>query len=173
MSLSEVPDWIKTTIATVGAIYTSYKVAFKPFREYVKYRNARNKALEVLLHDLPFIKMAAMRSLEKIDVFWYRADSQGLTIEVSPQLCSLLGYSEDELKKEGWLSYVIPQDREGMKKEMVECVVSLRDFRMPATFIHRDGSRHKYFVTAQHDSYSGWLGELKPIKTLDKVRQIA
>lgn len=169
MSLNEVPDWIKTTIAAVGAVYTSYKVAFKPFREYVKYRNARNKALEALLHDLPFIKMAAMRSLERIDVYWYRTDAKGMTIEVSPQLCALLGYSEDELKQKGWLSYVSPKDREKMQVEMADCIVSLRDFRIPAEFTHRDGRKHKYFVTAEHDSYSGWLGELKP---LDKVKNL-
>ena len=164
MNLEYIPDWIKAVSGTIAGLWTAWKVAIKPFREYVKIKNARNKALETLLHELPFIKMAAMRSLEKIEVYWYRADSNGYTIEVSPQLCVLLGYSDEDLKREGWLSYVVPNERMNMKNEMLECVTSFRDFRMPATFIHKDGSKHKYFVLAEHDKFSGWLGELKPIE---------
>jgi len=164
MTIEDIPTWIKAISGTIAGAWTAWKVAIKPFSEYVKIKNARNKALETLLHELPFIKMAAMRSLEKIEVYWYRADSNGYTIAVSPQLCALLGYSDDELKREGWLSYVIPAERFNMKNEMIECAKSYRDFRMPATFTHRDGSRHKYFVSAEHDKFSGWLGELKPIE---------
>lgn len=164
MTFEDIPTWIKGISGAVVGTWTAWKTVIKPFSEYFKIKNARNKALETLLHELPFIKMAAMRSLEKIEVYWYRADSSGYTIEVSPQLCALLGYSEEELKKEGWLSYVIPSERNTMKAEMGDCVKSFRDFRMPATFTHRDGSKHKYFVSAEHDKFSGWLGELKPIE---------
>lgn len=164
MTIEDIPTWLKAITGTVAGIWAAWKTVIKPLSEYVKIKNARNKALETLLHELPFIKMAAMRSLEKIQVYWYRADSSGYTIEVSPQLCALLGYSDEELKKEGWLSYVVPVERLNMKNEMVECVKSYRDFRMPATFIHRDGTKHRYFVSAEHDKFSGWLGEIKPIE---------
>lgn len=164
MTFEEIPNWIKAIGAAVTGIYTAYKVAFKPFRDYFKIKNERNQAMAVIAEKIPFILMAANKLMEKNDILWYRADKNGYTVEVSPQLCNILGYSEEELKKEGWLSYVIPAERASMKDEMMQCVASLRDFRMPATFVHREGGKHKYFVTAEFDKFSGWLGELRPIE---------
>ena len=100
MTFEEIPNWIKAIGAAVTGIYTAYKVAFKPFRDYFKIKNERNQAMAVIAEKIPFILMAANKLMEKNDILWYRADKNGYTVEVSPQLCNILGYSEEELKKE-------------------------------------------------------------------------
>lgn len=99
--------------------------------------------------------------------FWI-SNADGQCEYVSTNLCKLVGRNESEMMGNGWLAWVIPQDRERIHDAWNFSVENKTAFDEIYTFKKSDGSLQKVWGLAFHKKingvHSGTMGKLEPVE---------
>lgn len=160
--------WFAGIIMT---LWTLYKTVIKDWVKvgYSKLMEDSNSKIEQIQKDLSylvkevrFLSQAQKVALEENNIMWWRADKNGLTIEVSEQLCRFLQYPQERFMGNNWMNIVPPEEHYNIKELYKECLTHKKDFNIPITFYKGDGSHARLQVHAK-DTGDDWFGVHKVI----------
>ncbi|MBD64745.1 MAG: hypothetical protein CME62_06035 [Halobacteriovoraceae bacterium] len=91
--------------------------------------------------------------IETIPQLVWRADQHGQIDYVSERFASFMGASEAELKGEGWIDFIHPDDQAAVKAELARAIESLTAFKI------------QFRVKPKHQDDYLWVdGEANPLK---------
>lgn len=184
-------DWIKSGFTALGGGFAFLVKQY--IIPVVKKRNEERKSLAEKINKIHYemtsngggsIKDAINRiewrlgdieSTQKVAMnvqgvaFWI-SDEEGLCTYASPHLCKIMGRSEDEIKGNGWASWLIAEDRERVFDAWRFSVENRSAFDEYYTYRKSDGTLQKVHGLAFHKNvagkHAGTFGRLEKIENV-------
>ena len=101
-----------------------------------------------------------------------RTDAHGKLTHINRAYQYLTGWSLDEVKGDGWVNAISPEDRDRIKHRWQEAVASKREFHDDIIFVRPDGAKFEAHANVYREMDSqgkvrGWLGVIIPTKKYD------
>lgn len=156
---------------TIITLWTLYKTVIKDWIKagYARLMEESNSKIDQIQKDLGYIKKevrflseAQKVNLEENNIMWWRADKNGLTIEVSEQLCRFLQYPPERFMGNNWMNIVPSEEHYNIRELYKDSITYKKDFDTPITFLKGDGSKAVLHVHAR-DTGDDWFGVHKVI----------
>lgn len=139
-------------IAAITACFVFLIGCFKFIKKSVQYIIRSNERFEMLLRiveNQEYDKMERQAIMDKISLGHFKTDLEGQSIEIGDVVCKIFGYSEEELLKFGWSSFIHEDDRGWVMESIMEDLKYKRNGDLKYRIITSTGEIKKVHVTAK------------------------
>jgi PAS domain S-box-containing protein len=159
-------ETIAKWIAAITAIFIAARFVWQNLVKAYKYLQESNERKEMLDHILAnqaYNIVVNKAIMNKFGLGYFRADTNGYTIEVGDVVCKMLGYREEEIMGLNWCIKIIEEDRPHVMKAFEDSVKYKTDFETVYTIVCGDGTLKKVNAHAKHTNtdYFGVITEIK------------
>lgn len=159
-------EHIAKWVAAITTIFIALRFIWNNFKKayiYLQESNERKEMLDHILTNQQYNMVVNKAIMDKFGLAYFRADINGLTIEVGDVVCKMLGYKEDEISGLNWSSKILEEDRAHVYKAFEYSVKFKTDFDTTYRITCGDGSIKKLHILAKHTKtdYFGIVTEIK------------
>ena len=116
-----------------------------------------NLKLDVMGKEIGFLSTAQKVAFNESGTMWWRADKDGLTIEISEATCEFLMLTPERLMGSNWLNQVPSEEHAGIEMAYRDSVKFKRDFDVIITFIKGNRERVQLHARAKYGN-EDWFG---------------
>lgn len=116
-----------------------------------------NVKLDVMGKEIGFLSTAQKVAFNESGTMWWRADKNGLTIEISEATCTFLKLTPERLMGSNWLNQVPSEEHASIEIAYRDSVTFKRDFDKVITFFKGDGERVRLHAHAKYGN-EDWFG---------------
>lgn len=154
---------IAGVLTGVYAVYTTIikkwvKAAYARLMEdHAKALMEINSKLDVMGKELGFLATAQKVAFNESGIMWWRADKDGLTIEVSETTCNFLKLTPDRLMGSNWLNQVPSEYHASIMMKFGDSIRYKRDFDETFPILKGDGSLVRLRAHAKYGN-DDWFG---------------
>ena len=109
--VEHIGKWIIGVGLILALLRQVWKILVKSYR-YLQKSNERFEMLQSIIDNQEYSRVERQAIMNKISLGYFKTNLEGQSIEIGEVVCNVFGYSEDELLKFGWSSFIHPDDQD-------------------------------------------------------------